>query len=72
MFLHYCRMVQTEAAIALVKGLWRQGLEPSPMLLTSLPALGGEAGLELRRWLSIWFHAACPGLGKYCPVRNSS
>jgi len=56
MFLHYCRMVQTEAAIALVKGLWRQGLEPSPMLLTSLPALGGEAGLELRRWLSIWFN----------------
>jgi len=58
MFLHYCRMVQTEAAIALVKGLWRQGLEPSPMLPHQPPRAGREAGLELRRWLSIWFNSS--------------
>jgi hypothetical protein len=55
-FLHYCRMVQTRATIALVKALWRQGLEPSLPLLRNLPALGGEAGQQLNRWLSIWLN----------------
>ncbi len=56
LFLHYCRMVQTKAAIALVKALWRQGREPSLPLLRNLPALDGEAGRKLGRWLSIWFN----------------